>query len=264
MRRLAPGDQSPGGPNELSFLNLLQKQVTVARVFGIPVRVDYRWFFIFVVTVWLMSENISAGVAELGKNASLALGIIATLAYFLSIFGHEMAHAWAAKLEGIETLEIVLHPFGGLARLSREPETPKSEFRIGLAGPVASFLFAGLFFGIAILIDSFRYRAGTPFTFGLIRAGAASFFLIGFGNLLLAVFNLFPGYPLDGGRVLRAFLWRRNGDMNRSTLIAGRAGQIIAIAFGALGLFIAAVRHDLFTGIWTVLVGVFLFDAALK
>jgi Zn-dependent protease len=248
----------------VSFLKLLQKQITVARVFGIPVRVDYRWFFVFVITVWLMAENISGRVAEIGKNGALALGIVATLAYFFSIFGHEMAHALAARFEGIQTLEIVLHPFGGLARLSREPDSPKAEFRIGIAGPAASFLFAGLFFLIAVLIDSFAYQAAPRNVYGYVRAGAASFFLIGFGNLLLAVFNLFPGYPLDGGRVLRAFLWKRNGDINRSTLIAGRAGQIIAIAFGTLGLFIAAVRHDLFTGIFTVLVGVFLFDAALN
>jgi Zn-dependent protease len=248
----------------VSFLKLLQKQVTVARVFGIPVRVDYRWFFVFAITVWLMAENISGRVVEIGKNGALALGVVATVAYFISILGHEIAHALAARLEGIQTLEIVLHPFGGLARLSREPDSPKAEFRIGIAGPVASFLFAGLFFLIAILIDSFAYSAATRFSYGLIRAAAASFFLIGFGNLLLAVFNLFPGYPLDGGRVLRAFLWRRNGDMDRATLVAGRVGQIIALAFAALGLFFAAVRGDLFTGVWTVLVGVFLFDAALN
>lgn len=254
----------PSKYKQVSFLKLLQKQITVARLFGIPVRIDYRWFLVFVITVWLMAENISGRVTQLGQNWALALGIVSTVAYFFSILGHEMAHALAARLEGIQTTEIVLHPFGGLARLSREPESPRSEFRIGIAGPVASFLFAALFFLLAALIDSFTRRAGSPETRGLIHGAATAFFLIGFGNLLLAVFNLFPGYPLDGGRVLRAFLWRRNGDMNRSTLIAGRVGQVIAIALGTIGIFIALVRHDLFTGIWTVLVGVFLFDAALK
>lgn len=254
----------PSKYKQVSFLKLLQKQITVARLFGIPVRIDYRWFLVFVITVWLMAENISGRVTQLGQNWALALGVVSTVAYFFSILGHEMAHALAARLEGIQTTEIVLHPFGGLARLSREPESPRSEFRIGIAGPVASFLFAALFFLLAALIDSFMRRAGSPETRGLIHGAATSFFLIGFGNMLLAVFNLFPGYPLDGGRVLRAFLWRRNGDMNRSTMIAGRVGQVIAIALGTIGIFIALVRHDLFTGIWTVLVGVFLFDAALK
>lgn len=247
----------------VSFLKLLQKQITVARLFGIPVRIDYRWFLIFVITTWLMAENISARVAFLGQNWALALGIASTLAYFVSILGHELSHALAARLEGIQTTEIVLHPFGGLARLSREPDSPRSEFRIGIAGPVASFLFAALFFLLAVFIDSFTRRM-TGFSQVVVHAAATSFFLIGFGNLLLAVFNLFPGYPLDGGRVLRAFLWRRNGDMNRSTMTAGRVGQVIAIALGAIGIFLAVVRHDLFTGLWTVLVGVFLFDAALK
>src|SRR4029077_18462275 len=104
--------------------------------------------------------------------------------------------------EGIEIEEIVLHPFGGLARLRTQPESPQAEFRIAIAGPAASFIFAVAgFLGARIA------------SIGGFRAAVAVFFLVGAGNLLLAIFNLFPGYPLDGGRVLRALLWRRSGDM---------------------------------------------------
>ena len=162
-----------------------------------------------------------------------------------------MAHAFAARSEGIETREIVLHPFGGLARLSREPDTPRGEFRIAVAGPAASFLI-GLVFLLPTVITDY---SGSPLI-------SRIFFLLFLGNVLLAVFNMFPGYPLDGGRVLRAFLWYRGYDLNEATRITGRCGQIIALTLIIFGVFVTLVRGDLFTGLWTALVGFFLLDAA--
>jgi CBS domain-containing protein len=135
--------------------------------------------------------------------------------------------------------------------LRGEPENPGAEFRIAIAGPAASFLFALLGFGAMAIANMGDYRTT-----------AAVFFFLGFGNLLLAVFNLFPGYPLDGGRVLRAFLWHRGGNIADATRIAGRCGQVIAWALISIGVVIALQRRDLFTGLWTVLIGLFLLDAA--
>jgi Zn-dependent protease len=162
-----------------------------------------------------------------------------------------LAHAYAARREGVEVLEIVLHPFGGLARFRREPDTPRAEFRIAIAGPMASFLLALVFLLLTGLARFLETDILLP-----------SLFVLFLGNMLLAIFNLFPGYPLDGGRVLRAFLWRRGTDLNEATIISGRAGQIIAIALISVGLYISFLRGDFFTGIWTVLVGLFLLDAA--
>jgi Zn-dependent protease len=156
-----------------------------------------------------------------------------------------------ARLEGIEIEEIVLHPFGGLARMKRFPDNPKTEFRIAIAGPVANFFFGILFFIASVIAGTFN----APAT-------AAVFFMLFFGNFLLAIFNLFPGYPLDGGRVLRAFLWHRSGNINDATRTSGRFGQIIALALIAFGLYVAVWRSDMFTGLWTILVGLFLLDAA--
>jgi Zn-dependent protease len=181
------------------------------------------------------------------------LGVITTLALFLSVFGHELSHALVGRMEGIEIEEIVLHPFGGLARLKREPDTPGAEFRIAVAGPAASFLFAVLAFGayqIAIV--------------GGYRTAAAILFFIGAGNLLLAVFNLLPGYPLDGGRVLRALLWKRRGNITEATRLAGLGGIFIAVTLIIIGVYMAVspkVQGTL-SGLWAVLVGLFLFDAA--
>lgn len=238
----------------MSTLKFLHKQISVARVYGIPVRIDYRWFGVFALVVWLIVANLRHGTATIPAAhpwTAIFLGIVTTLALFISVFGHELSHALMARIEGIETEEIVLHPFGGLARLRSLPETPGAEFRIAIAGPAASFLFALLAFVAMVFAGKMRY----PTT-------ASIFFFIFFGNLLLAVFNLFPGYPLDGGRVLRAFLWRRGGNISDATRTSGRFGQVIAFALIAIGLFIVIARRDLFTGLWTALVGLFLLDAA--
>ena len=155
-----------------------------------------------------------------------------------------------ARLEKVEVKEIVLHPFGGLARLKREPDNPRAEFRIAIAGPVASFLISLVF----LILTSASNNIGTKLLTPLL-------FLLFFWNILLAVFNLFPGYPLDGGRVLRAFLWKRGRDLDEATILTGRAGQIIAIALMIFGLFTTIIQGDI-TGLWIVLVGLFLYDSA--
>jgi Zn-dependent protease len=238
----------------VSIGEFFKRQVTVASVYGIPVRIDYRWFLVFALSVWLIAVNLEHGsksIPAMHVATAWTLGVITTLALFLSVFGHELSHALMGRAEGIEIEEIVLHPFGGLARLRSEPDSPRAEFRIAVAGPAASFLFALLGFGAMSIANMGEYRGA-----------AAVFFFLGFGNLLLAVFNLFPGYPLDGGRVLRALLWHRGGNIAEATRTAGRCGQAIAWALVSFGIFIVITRRDLFTGLWTVLVGLFLLDAA--
>jgi Zn-dependent protease len=157
------------------------------------------------------------------------------------------------RAEGIEIDEIVLHPFGGLARLRNEPESPRAEFRIAIAGPAASFLFAAISFVLMLPAMLLNY----PIATGVL-------FLLSAGNLLLAVFNLFPGYPLDGGRVLRAILWYRTGDIKEATRLAGICGMLIAAILIIFGVYmaIAPTFRSYFMGFWSVLVGIFLFDAA--
>ena len=182
---------------------------------------------------------------------SFLFGLITTLVFFVSIFLHELAHAFAARMEGVEVVEIVLHPFGGLARFRREPDTPRAEFRIAIAGPVASFLLALVFLGLMSLFNFLGTSLLSPL-----------FFVLALGNFLLAVFNLFPGYPLDGGRVLRAYLRRGGTDVNEATILTGRIGKIIGVVMIIFGIVIALAYNDFFTGFWTILIGLFLYDAA--
>jgi len=245
----------------MSFKDFFKRQILVARVYGIPVRIDYRWFLIFALSVFLIASNLHKSTLQLvtfrlpptDVFSAWVLGVITTLLLFLSVFGHELSHALMARAEGIEIEEIVLHPFGGLARLRTQPDSPRAEFRIAVAGPAASFLFGLLGFAGAKL----SAMAG-------FNSGVAVFFFVGAGNLLLAVFNLFPGYPLDGGRVLRAIIWKRSGSMRDATRIAGFCGQLISLVLIAFGLYMALAPtfRAYFMGLWSVLVGVFLLGAA--
>ena len=250
----------------MKFSAIYKKQLTVARVYGIPVRIDYRWFLVVILSSWLIARNLQTNIIQmagfqllpLDPATAWLLGILTTAGLFISVFGHELSHALMARFEGIEIEEIVLHPFGGLARLRSEPENPRAEFRIAVAGPAASFLFAILAFGGAKVAALGEYVATV-----------VVFFFLAWGNLLLAVFNLLPGYPLDGGRVLRAILWRNSGNIAQATRMAGICGVLIAAIMILFGVYIMIAPNwrpaqPYFMGIWTIIVGLFLLDTAAK
>src|SRR5262247_643988 len=138
----------------MKLTDFYKRTITVARIFGIPVRFDYRWFIVFILSVWLIAINLSRGgmivgtlkTPPLSVTTAWILAVIVTIGLFLSVLGHELSHALMGRAEGIEIYCIVLHPFGGLARLRNEPESPRAEFRIAIAGPAASFVFAAVSF----------------------------------------------------------------------------------------------------------------------
>src|SRR5205085_10736563 len=148
----------------MTFKGIFKRQILVARVFGIPVRIDYRWFVVFAMSVVLIASNVRKHPLQLGTMRIPAtgdflawtLGIVTTLALFVSVFGHELSHALVGRTEGIEIDEIVLHPFGGLARLRTQPQNPKAEFRIAVAGPAASFIFSVIGFAGMMVTSSLQ------------------------------------------------------------------------------------------------------------
>src|SRR5712664_3681965 len=152
----------------MNLKDLFKKQILVARVDGIPVRIDYRWFIVFAMSVALIATNVRKHPLQLstlripptGDFLAWTLGIVTTLGLFASVFGHELSHALMGRTEGIEIEEIVLHPFGGLARLKTQPENPKAEFRIAVAGPAASFIFALIAFGGMTLTALVQFNFG--------------------------------------------------------------------------------------------------------
>ncbi|MGI9056761.1 MAG: M50 family metallopeptidase [Pyrinomonadaceae bacterium] len=233
----------------MSYLEFFKRQMLLTHISGIPIRIDYRWFPVFVFITLLTANSLLLYVKS-GLTA-FVLALFITLLFFVSVLLHELAHAFAAKMENVEVVEIVLHPFGGLARMRRAPDTPRSEFRIAIAGPAASFLLAIGFFILMAVSNAFGLTIIAPL-----------FFFIAVLNFLLAIFNLFPGYPLDGGRVFRAFLWKRGKDLNEATALTGRLGQIIALVLVVFGILTVIFAGNFFTGLWTILVGFFLYDAA--
>jgi Zn-dependent protease len=233
----------------MGMFDSFKRQFVLMHVSGIPVRADYRWLLVLLLITAVTAGGLGSRIDS--TALSLVVGFFTTLVFFASVLIHELAHAVIARIEGVHVLEIILHPFGGLARLRHEPETPRAEFRIAAAGPAASFALALAF----VLLMAGATAIGSPlFSYLLL--------LLSVFNFLIGVFNLFPGYPLDGGRLLRAYLWRSGKDINEATILTGRCGELIGGLLIFFGLVIALIRTDFFTGFWMILIGLFLYDAA--
>jgi Zn-dependent protease/CBS domain-containing protein len=222
-------------------------------VLGFEISLDYSWFIIFfLILVTFTGAVFPAHVPGLDQMEYLIMGLAGTLLFFGSLLIHELSHAVVARRKGIEVEGITLFVFGGMARTSREPDTPGDEFLIAGVGPVASFVLAALFYAIA---------AGSPrLGLGLEVTVVAEY--MGFLNLVLAIFNLFPGFPLDGGRLLRAVLWKFTGSLRKATLAATTAGRALGWGIIGLGLFALLVGQAFVGGLWFIFIGWFLNHAA--
>src|SRR5215510_8798922 len=240
-------------------------QFQLGRIFDIPLIIDYSWPLVAVLHVWVVSRFWMAAEVQppLPLWYNLTFGVIITALFFTSVLIHELSHALVAKMEGIRIQDIQLHIFGGWARLIGEPPTPMAELRIAVAGPVSSFLLAVFFWLWLFAVE----RLGGVSTAG--QAAGAGFLYLAAANFFLAVFNLLPGLPLDGGRALRAILWQRRKDILSATRTTMKLGVWLAyllIAYGLLLAASAALRGRLwqeFTGaVWLLVLGVFLKSAA--
>lgn len=243
------------------------KPFQVARIFGIPLMIDYSWVPMALLHVWLVSQIWLTVKVEpnLPVLLNFGLAIVITALFFASVLGHELSHALIAKLEGIDIYDIQLHIFGGWARLVGEPRTAMAEFRVAVAGPLASFLLAFVFW---LGLYTFQeFGPGTPAA----QAAEAAFLYLASANLLLAMFNLLPGLPLDGGRALRAYLWYRRGDILSATRTMARMGVGIAYMLMSYGLFLigygmfrGTLWQDFVIATWLLIVGIFLKTAAVS
>jgi Zn-dependent protease/CBS domain-containing protein len=219
---------------------------------GISIRLDASWFAIAVLVTWsLAAQLFPAWHAGLPRATYWVMGIAGALGLFGSIVVHELSHALVARRHDIPIEGITLFVFGGVAEMGAEPPSPKAELTMALAGPLAS---------IAIGLAAF---AGSALAGGSSGGGVVATVLayLGMVNLLLAAFNLVPAFPLDGGRVLRALLWRRRGSLVRATHIASRVGIAFSLALMVLG-GLRVLLGDLLGGVWFFLIGMFLRRAA--
>lgn len=221
-------------------------------IFGFEIRIDFSWFIIFFLILWSFSVGVfPAQVPGQPRELYLIMGTLAALLFFASLLAHEIAHSLVARAKGIPVEGITLFIFGGMARMRLEAEDPRDEFQIAAVGPLSSLAIAGLF---ALV----WWLGGLAGWHPAITIAAA---YLAFLNALLAVFNLMPGFPLDGGRVFRALVWRLTGDPTKATRWAAAAGRwfgYLLMAFGALQLFAGAVLG----GMWLIFIGWFLQNAA--
>jgi Zn-dependent protease/CBS domain-containing protein len=221
----------------------------VLRISGIPVRIDVSWLLVFALISWSLAAGYFPQVLpELGPGAAWLHGVGAAALLFASVLVHELSHALVARRHGMRVIGIRLHLFGGVSELASEPPTPRAELLVAAVGPLTSFALAGVFYALG------RVGTGAPWLAALTGYLAVV-------NLMLALFNLVPGFPLDGGRVLRALLWWGSGRWDWATRWAGRAGSLFAGLLMVLGV-LRTMGGDVVGGLWFILLGLFLHQAA--
>ena len=226
----------------------------LVRLFGIDVRVHLSWVLIFLLFTYQQSLEFDAGYPSWSTGKTVIVGAITALLFFASVVVHELAHSLVARRFKMSVSSITLFLLGGVASLTREPPTAQAEFFMAAAGPATSLAIGGLaWIGSAIL--------GTPPRDTLAQIANAVCDSLAQINVLVALFNLIPGFPLDGGRVLRATIWGLSGNQSVSTRIAARGGQVVAGLF-ALGSAVLVLGFSEPSALWWLLIAYFLFGAA--
>lgn len=226
--------------------------IPVGRVLGVPLSLDLSWFIILALILGTFSAaSFPALLPGRSGGTYLLMGTVGALLFFASLLVHELAHAVEARRRGIEVEGITLFIFGGMARTRAEPKRPVDEFVIAGVGPLASAVLAILFVGLSVPTGRL----------GLEEVSVVARYL-GILNLALAVFNLLPGFPLDGGRLLRAAVWGATGSLRKGTRVATRAGRALGLALIAVGFLGLLTGGGFIGGLWMVFIGWFLMQAA--
>lgn len=224
--------------------------IRIGRILGIRISVDYTWFIVFVLFAWSLAFGyFPFRHPGFGKGTYVLMGAVSSLLLFVCVLIHEIAHSYTSNGLGIKVDEITLFIFGGIARISKEPEDAMTELKIAIAGPLASAALAVVFRIAAYLVGSTAYPIA-----------AAVLAYLSMINIVLVVFNMIPGFPLDGGRVFRALWWYKTGNLVEATKIASKTGK----GFALLLIFFGVVQmlSGNFTGLWSIFIGIFLQQAA--
>jgi len=229
----------------------MTSSLKLGRIAGIEIGIHYTWILAFILIAWSLAEGFfPEAYPDWSRGTYWLIGIAASLLLFISVLLHELAHSFVAKARGMGVNSITLFIFGGVSNIEGEPEKPAAEFAMAIVGPLSSLVIAGIFWGLASWT-------------GLNTEGPAYAMLayLALINAFLAGFNILPGFPLDGGRVLRSIIWGATGNLTRATNIAGIVGQVfgwILIAFGVYQL----LAGNFLGGLWIAFIGWFLSSAA--
>jgi Zn-dependent protease len=224
----------------------------LGRIAGIELHVHPSWFIIMLLVIWMLaSAALPADFPDVAAALRLAMAAGITAAFFASLLAHELAHSVVAMGRGIPVRRITFFLFGGMAETGSDSRSPGEEFLIAVAGPVMSFMLAAVFLAV--------WWLGAGAGWSPVLAGSAGY--IGALNLILGVFNLLPGFPMDGGRILRAAIWAVTGDKTRATRWAARVGEGMALLLMVYGVW-RVVKGEVMGGLWLVLIGLFIRHAA--
>jgi Zn-dependent protease/CBS domain-containing protein len=245
--------------------------IKVARLFGINIFVDWSWIFIFLLVTWNLAAFVFPTLhPDWELSLTLMISLAASFLFFGSVLAHEIAHSLVAKAKGLPVRRITLFIFGGAADIGREPPTAGSEFLIAIVGPITSVVLGALFlFSGAFVINGPALAAGTPVEILTAMGPVGTLFIwLGSINILLGVFNMVPGFPLDGGRVLRSILWAITRNLKKATRWATFVGQLVAWGFIVTGVAmvfgfqVPIFGTGLIGGLWLAFIGWFLNNAA--
>ena len=222
----------------------------IGKIFGIDIYIHFSWIIIIVLMTWSLAVGWFP-VLYHGFSAitDWVLGFLASVLLFVSVLLHELAHSVVARARGLPVKNITLFIFGGVSNIEKEPGSPGIEFQMAVVGPITSLLIGALALGLL-------YVLGIPNS-----ALGAILGYLGFANILLGIFNLIPGFPLDGGRVLRSIVWKIDGNLRRATRIVTIVGQVISYLFILFGIWLFFVGYFI-DGLWFGFIGWFLLSSA--
>lgn len=228
----------------------MKSSLRLFRIAGIDIGIHYTWILIFILLSWSLAQGFFPRLYPGWDTVTYWItGLVSALLLFASVLVHELAHSLVAQSRGMTVRSITLFIFGGVSNLEDEPEKPKTEFVMSIVGPLSSLALAGIFWGLLHIVGDQQSPV------------AATFSYLALINVLLAGFNLLPGFPLDGGRVLRAILWNRTGNLVKATNIAATVGRFMGWGFIAFGLFQVFAGNFIY-GIWFAFIGWFLSSSA--
>ncbi len=220
----------------------------IGRVFGIDIKIHVSWLFVFALVTWTLASDVGPlRHLDITPGQRWLLGAVTSLLFFASVLIHELAHSLVARSRGIPIQGITLWIFGGVSSFEGEPTTAPSEAWIALVGPLASLVLAAIFYGLAVVVNPL-----TPL--------GEAFGYLALANLILGIFNILPAFPLDGGRVLHAVIWRATGDRLRATGIAVATGRVLAWLLIAYGIY-ETLTFGFGGGLWLTFIGWFLLQA---
>ncbi len=234
------------------------KSLRLGRVFGIPVEINITWVIIFLLLTFLLVNRFDALFPRWPVYQQWVVAIITVGLFFLSVLAHELSHSLVALSRGIPVAGITLFIFGGVSHLVREPERPSEEFLISVVGPLTSIALAVAAGALYVWLNSTSVFWPTRFTSPVEMV----VFLLASANLSVGIFNMIPGFPLDGGRVLRAAVWASSGSHLRATRVAARCGQGVGLLMIAGGVLYIVLLDNWIDGIWAAVIGFFLLSVA--